>query len=51
MQRFSTLLRFFALFFLLVLGAANRQRPVAKLTFSEEISAFFRSVAATPSNT
>ncbi|WP_162303676.1 hypothetical protein [Hymenobacter sediminis] len=49
MQRFSTLLRFFVLFLLLLIGAANRSGMASSISFSEEISAFFRSVQ--PSNT
>ena len=46
MQRFSTLFRFLALLVLLVLGAANRARPVTQSTLSDDVSALIRTVAA-----
>ncbi|WP_180754549.1 hypothetical protein [Hymenobacter sp. DG01] len=49
MQRFSTLLRFFVLFLLLILGAVNRQRSATQTSLSEEITMLFRGV--TPSAT
>ncbi|MBT9392735.1 hypothetical protein KLP40_06130 [Hymenobacter sp. NST-14] len=44
MQRFSTLFRFIALLLLLVLGAANRPRPVQQSSLSDDVSALLRTV-------
>lgn len=42
MQRFTTFLRFFLLFVLLLVGAANRPQTTSRISLADEVLALFR---------
>ncbi|SET06130.1 hypothetical protein SAMN04487998_1071 [Hymenobacter actinosclerus] len=42
MQRFTTFLRFFLLFALLLVGAANRPQSTPRVSLTDEVLALFR---------